>query len=201
MSLLLELPAELVYCIGGLMLEKTYHDALFLLLRSCTCMHVKLHDRIVQARLLHAWKKDWRTILKHVTAGQMAIIERYASQESASLLPILVLLDECVIAVNMDVLTHIITTRKFCKNDVGMVGLFFKTCNHGHLAMAQWLTRQFNLTPQDARIFDNCALRMSCSFGQLDVAQWLTQHFGLTAEDARALNNHALRFSLRKWPS
>ena len=53
------------------------------------------------------------------------------------------------------------------------------------------------LTTDDARTFDNEALRMACRYGYLEVAQWLTDRFQLTADDARANYNLALRYACR----
>ena len=72
---------------------------------------------------------------------------------------------------------------------------FSRCCEHGHLAVAQWLVERFELTAEDVKSKDNWVLRMSCSCGHLEVAQWLAVHFNLTARDARSYNNHALHMS------
>jgi hypothetical protein len=53
------------------------------------------------------------------------------------------------------------------------------------------------LTSDDARAYNNEALRVACKHGHLEVAQWLTDRFQLTADDARAYNNEALRVACK----
>lgn len=57
-------------------------------------------------------------------------------------------------------------------------------CEHGHLALAQWLDAAAGLTPADVCARGCPALELACRNGHLDVAQWLTARFSLTAADA-----------------
>src|SRR5437899_1252560 len=54
-------------------------------------------------------------------------------------------------------------------------------CKQGLLLAAQWLTASFKLTTEDARAYDNYALRGACAYGHLAVAQWLVAAFELVA--------------------
>jgi len=63
---------------------------------------------------------------------------------------------------------------------------------HGHLEVCQWLHETFGLTIEDARGYNNCALRFAAQYGHLEVCQWLHKTFCLTPADARADNNYAL---------
>jgi hypothetical protein len=62
----------------------------------------------------------------------------------------------------------------------------------GRLNTCRWLTETHHLTPEDARAYDNHALRWASSNGHLAVCRWLTETFHLTADDARACGNYAL---------
>jgi hypothetical protein len=53
----------------------------------------------------------------------------------------------------------------------------------------------FDLTPEDARMKYNNALRLACKHGHLEIARYLTSTFGLTAADARMRGNYAFRCS------
>jgi hypothetical protein len=68
-----------------------------------------------------------------------------------------------------------------------------RSCESGHLAVAQWLVATFGLTASDVRTDVNFALRGSCENGHLAVAQWLTSTLGLTASDVRRNSNRVLR--------
>lgn len=65
-------------------------------------------------------------------------------------------------------------------------------CEHGGLAMAQWLYETFHLTRQDACACKNYAFRWACKNGKLDVAQWLYETFQLTSADMHAHFDDAL---------
>lgn len=54
-----------------------------------------------------------------------------------------------------------------------------RSCEYGHLEVAQWLITRFNLTVEDARAAN--ALRYACDNGHLGVATWLIATFGSTA--------------------
>ena len=49
--------------------------------------------------------------------------------------------------------------------------------------MAQWLTAEFGLSAEDARVDYNCALRWACANRHPEVARWLVATFGLTPAD------------------
>ena len=177
MSFILHLPAELVHHIGGHMLATTYHPTLCILSKSCTFLQTNLYDRLGEARLHNAWEKDWKNALKHMSADQMVILERHQNMGNTNLPPYHDLIDACVQVGNIDVLKYVLMARKAYEKEGDIVRLFLKMSKHGHLIMVQWLALQFNLTKEDARAFDNHALRVSCKYGHLDVARWLTEHF------------------------
>lgn len=70
---------------------------------------------------------------------------------------------------------------------------FQKACIWQDNTTAKWLASVFALTGDDARSFDDHALRSVCTDGNLEMAQWLVATFKLTAGDARACDNWALR--------
>jgi len=49
-----------------------------------------------------------------------------------------------------------------------------------------WLADKFGLTAEDARSFDDIAIRHAWKRGDVSLVRWLVDRFGLTAEDAAA---------------
>lgn len=74
-------------------------------------------------------------------------------------------------------------------------GTLGNRCRLGDLPAARWLVELFALTADDARAFDDWALRGACDNGHLEIAQWLAATFSLTSTDARACDNWALRYA------
>lgn len=72
------------------------------------------------------------------------------------------------------------------------VGCLTEACEHGHLAVAQWMHITFELCDQDGRFNFNSPLRWACKCGRLQVARWLHTTYHLTSDDARALNSEPL---------
>ena len=66
---------------------------------------------------------------------------------------------------------------------------------NGHIKVLRWLHDTFRLTADDARAYDNYALRYAARYGSLEVLKWLKEMFGLTGEDARDFDNDALGMS------
>jgi hypothetical protein len=56
-----------------------------------------------------------------------------------------------------------------------------EACCNGHLEIAQWLTKRFELTADDV----GATLLGVCEYGHLELAQWLVERFGLTFDDTR----------------
>ena len=115
MSILLDLPAELIHHIGSHMLARPYHLVLGILSQSCPFLQAHIHDRLMQAkeiRLLHAWKTDWKNALKLLSADQMAILERHRNIHCLPFPPERNLLDTCVEVGNEDVMQYIVMARK-----------------------------------------------------------------------------------------
>ena len=74
----------------------------------------------------------------------------------------------------------------------GQYSIFSAVCECGHLGVARWLTKTFDISAQDVRR-SNTALGEACGRGHLAVAKWLAATFGLTAADVRVSDNYALR--------
>jgi len=68
---------------------------------------------------------------------------------------------------------------------------FRSACINGHLSVAQWLAKEFNLTADDARSDNNYAFRFSCVYGHLSVAPVFLTEYKLTAADIGSENNYA----------
>lgn len=50
-------------------------------------------------------------------------------------------------------------------------------CEYGHLKLAQWLVKTFNLNENDIKSMDDWALTYSCKNGHLEVVKWLVKKF------------------------
>ena len=59
---------------------------------------------------------------------------------------------------------------------------------YGHIEIAKWLVKKFDLGIEDVKSYNNFALRLSCEYGHLTVAKWLVKTFGLEVEYENLLN-------------
>jgi len=74
-----------------------------------------------------------------------------------------------------------------------IVGVLWRACREGDLKAAQWVSDEFQLTADDARAYDNRALRDACRHSHLAVAAWLVERFEMwTFEDGRVRENEML---------
>lgn len=62
----------------------------------------------------------------------------------------------------------------------------------GHVNVLEYLYRTFHLGAEDARAWENLALRSAAKNGHVDVLKFLHSTWGLTADDARCKDNYAL---------
>ena len=169
MSLIHELPAELVYQIGDHMIATTCHHTLCIFSQSCTFLHVNLDDLVVEAQeisLLEAYRTDYKYTLEHVNEEQIAILERhhvlnvpFPSEVS--------FIDTCVEVCNMDVLKYIAIARKY-EEDGLLLPTFFSSCFKGRLEVAQWVTQNVGFMAEEACAMNRWhALGFSCAMGHL----------------------------------
>lgn len=132
---------------------------------------------------------DWRSIRHYLTAyrqydlsvilDRQAVLQQKAWYRSAA--------GEG----NLRLLKVLVDSRT--PDQADQLNAFQIACQHGHLEVAQWLTKRFSLTPANARASHNYALRQACGQGHLELVQWLTEYFKLKPDDARACSNWALR--------
>ena len=76
-------------------------------------------------------------------------------------------------------LTDMKLIKKYAKHfpSVDAKKLFQISCQYGHLRIAIWLHTTFRLTADDARAWNNYALRLAHQNGHLSVVQWLQKTF------------------------
>lgn len=77
--------------------------------------------------------------------------------------------------------------------DVGRYAALPIACENGHLPLAQWLVKHYDLTAATAQAQGNRALRWACANGHLEVARWLAERFGFAAENTMAACSWALQ--------
>jgi hypothetical protein len=90
-------------------------------------------------------------------------------------------------------------TKRFGERVSANPQVWFRyAAGNGHLEMVQHLVEQFELTADDARTWDNYALRCAAENGHLEMVQYLVDRFKLTAEDITAHNHAILRTAIKK---
>ena len=66
--------------------------------------------------------------------------------------------------------------RPFC---TFRINAFRAACRNGHLALAQWMAKAYDLDRDEAMAGGCLGLALACKHGHLRVAKWLTAEFGL----------------------
>lgn len=71
-------------------------------------------------------------------------------------------------------------------------------CLGGAMPVADWIWKNFKMTAEDLRAYDNLVLVAVCRDGHLEVVRWLREVVGLTTEDARTCDE---RTAFQKYSS
>lgn len=83
--------------------------------------------------------------------------------------------------------------RQFYYYSAGKTCALQVICPMGHLVVAQWLTKELDLSVEDAKRYENDAFRQTCANGHLLTAQWVARHFKLSIGDIKTYGNYAFR--------
>jgi hypothetical protein len=201
-----QLPSELIYHIGGHMLDLLCHKTLCLVSQTCLLLSTNLHHRVTQAKeistfLAYARTEDWTFAFTSLTVGQFKNLKSHAA---AQFPPAETVITACVDGGNMDVLKYI---TKGLNLSAQFPVLFAHACFAGQLAIAQWLAenvgirstddwvRQLRMTVDDAQILQVIILQHTCWSGHLHVAQWLAQQYDFTSPSLRPHHNVMLKLT------
>lgn len=58
---------------------------------------------------------------------------------------------------------------------------FYQAICSGYLSQAKWFQKNFNITQEEVKKYENCNVRMAAKGGHLETLKWLHETFGLLA--------------------